>query len=94
MRDRLRTKSEGGKGWQRKQEELTRRGNGRKKVWVLQNIFLTVHFVNRIPQPDAENLKHATSVKVKKNSHHARLFLSIIHGTLKKLLLHLVCLPD
>lgn len=33
---------------------------------MLQNIFFTVDFVNRIPEHDAEYLKHLTPVKVKK----------------------------
>lgn len=43
----------------------------KKGVFMLQNIFFTVDFVNRIPEHDAEYLKHLTSVKVKKNLHHA-----------------------
>lgn len=34
--------------------------------FMLQNIFFTVDFVNRIPEHDAEYLKHLTPVKVKK----------------------------
>lgn len=57
-------------------------------VLVLQSIFLKVDFVSRVPQHDAEYLKHATSVKVKKLASHKTFSAyapSIKHAALKTL---------
>lgn len=66
MRERLRTKSEGGEGLAEKAGGSKEKGNAGKKVSMLQTISFTARSANSISQHDAEYLKHLTSVKVRK----------------------------